>query len=405
MSNESDNFGLDTEQTDVSTIICPHCFETVDHVNRHGRSWAKQCPKCGKALKKDLIPEGFTVVQKEAKSKPAARTPPTGDLPPDSVGPPFKRAKAPHELLKEVCEYHGLKEEFVNYVYRKAEAKQGGMHPTEFNQILQDLDSGVKTRKQIAYIVGDYLELLTSEKQKAQEAGVQMIYPAGLMDEADLGSVTGYGGGMPGGSRGSYGASYPSQQMQGIRGPPGGAITREEVFRTMQDFGKQLLADKKKEDEMSMLREQVRKIPEMLAKAVAEGDSGDGVSHDEFLAGLKDISESIAKKDQNSYIKYLEKKSGDDSDMAKDLVTRYEKVIENLTDKLDNRDPISTDSYQRDETRLLAEAIHAASKKSPMKEFASLVLAASRPTEQTVKREQVAGGSSVAELLPSEYLE
>jgi len=406
------------------TLKCPHCGAVVDHLLKIGRVPIPQCPECKKTISKKMIPEGFPVEQIEAKPKakpkPKAEEPtfiPRREIEEEGL---FPKPKPHYVILEETLRIHRLKEDFIQYAVDRAK-RTGGIHPNELWNLLTDLNSGIKSKAHAKYIVEDYYAALQKEAMKARDMGMRISYPISLGGEPfepsyPLPPVT---PATPRREPGYYGqrypvSSYPATQRPGYGYgyPPQQLLTPEQVAEMIN----KALEKKRTEDQIQELRERTiqleSKVKEMVAqkfdeikKLIEEKPSGPIVPPNVVTA--EQLMEILEKKDKDAYIKYLEQRSKDQEEFMKRLLDKYEKTIEELRKKAE-KPVISTQGYQRDEVKLLADLAQAAnlSERRPLREIRILLQHAGGETvrEKAPKREKVEGEGSIYDYLPEDLV-
>jgi len=404
-----------------ATMICPHCGAVIDHIVRYGRSWARQCPKCGRAIAQNQIPEGFPEEHREAKPKPTRKRKVAEEEEEEKErpAPPFKRPKTPAQILRELCEYHGLKDSFIEYVVRKAEAKRGGLHPMEFRQMLQDLDSGIKTKRQAEYIVSDYIEMLMAEREKARQMGVPMVYPIGPYEEEapTMGiqmpygeypepygpTMYGYRRSMPPGYRTAFGG-YPRQPT----------LTVDMVERIFEEKVTKLLEEKRRRDEIETIKEQLANVPKIVEETVAKAvpqTPPNIVTTDQLMEALEKKTTEAQLEAQREQVKMWKELYDKALDEIRKTREEWAKDREEFLRKVEEaKQPIqvNTEGYQRDETRLLAEGIQILGRKTPIKDLGSILIRffpRESGGQAAQPREKVGGESKIVDLLPKELVE
>ncbi|MCK9599377.1 MAG: hypothetical protein M0R06_10075, partial [Sphaerochaeta sp.] len=208
-----------TDPENEGPVVCPNCAKVLDHVVQYGKSWGRSCPYCGISIRKELMPDNFPVEVQEPKRKrkgtpgqpvvsnPAPSLPqgfaagsvqkllskarpvdtpqvaqpqtayqePVDDRP--GVQTLFKTPRTPTDVLVEVCTLHGLNEQFIQYAARKSMALQDGLQPMEFMSMLKDLKSGMTSKAQAEYIVGDYNQGLMDLRIQQAEEQSRGMYP------------------------------------------------------------------------------------------------------------------------------------------------------------------------------------------------------------------------------------
>ena len=333
-------------------LECPHCKVLLDHLMQYGKSWSKQCPSCNKSIPQKDIPPEFPVKQVEPKKAQKAATkyvPPQvaqtiGPEPPapspqiqqrvadaceqdDEVqerverirppeafgestrrapsGSPFKPVSDPTQALADILAYHHLKESFIDYVLRKAATKKEGMHPFELRSLLNDLDTGMKTKKQADYIVQDYVEALNRIKAEAEEEGRNVAMPDGFSPaNSNMSGGQGLRGyEMPDGMEelaDMMSASQPQQRVRGMMGQQNQqqGMTPEQVLKMFMQVQKQA-EEKRKQDQLyekvlrmesetpRMIQDAMNSMGDKLVAALGNNKKDDGPTIATVLAQMQ----------------------------------------------------------------------------------------------------------------------
>jgi len=417
-------------------VVCPSCMKTLTHVLQIGKAWTYQCPECKRALKKSLVPEGFPVKHIEARPKKSKKSKveeikvpvPKGimgeamkETEQPTEGPPFRRPKSAAQILRELCTYHGLKEDFIEYVVRKAESKRGGLHPMELRQMLQDLESGIKTKRQAEYIVNDYMELLFAEKEKARQMGVPMVYPVGPYEEETGRSfyptypeTTEY--------QRTQLPSYPSLPSYGSYPPGGQVLTPVQIQRMIHEA---IMEDREK-----------RKIEE-LSEKIVKLESGIGSIIEEKLEKLlspqSGVPENVVTTEDLQRVLETEALKAQvaaekvRSEMSEKLHEKTLKALEENIDRMmketeerikrieESRRIATPDSFKTDEGRLLAEGIQELGSvirdRRPLEEGGKILVqilkpeVAEIPSGKSKISKKVEGEDIIFDLIPEEFIE
>jgi len=83
-------------------------------------------------------------------------------------GVPFRRPRPPHVLIESILTQFGVKERAKEIIIRRCK-RAGGMHPSDLDRSLMDLDTGVN-RKESSYVTEEYYLALQAEEDTARQA-------------------------------------------------------------------------------------------------------------------------------------------------------------------------------------------------------------------------------------------
>jgi len=330
----------------------------------------------------------------------------------------FHRAREPDEVLEEVLSEHHLNDEFIDYAVRRSK-REGGVHPMELQAMIEDMKSGVKTPKEIPYIIEDYYSALQAEQEKAREHGLRISYPLRRGERTRIGGV-----GLEreredlGLGRREWRGYDRYREAYGAEGPA--PLTRDDVVDLME----KVLDRKEREDRLTSIEKQMiqqradteksidvkfGELKDLLAAQQAKKVEPEGLSRQELL-------EALDKRDKDAQLRYLETKSRDDKERTDKLVDaldkervaakeREEKLLDKIEEISRSRPSISTEGYNKDETRLVADALQILGQKTPIRDAGKIVVEFIKPTtEATPPKRERSGESGIASLLPSEYV-
>lgn len=406
-----------SEETEKpSGFECPRCGAIVEYfIDKYFGN--VQCPSCGEVFKNSELPEGAVVrrIKKEKKHRAEERR-----------ETPFRRPKTSKELVEEICDKYQVKERAKRIIADWCDRVPGGvLHPAHFEKLLLDLDSGV-SKKEATLIAEEYEFALQKAQAEARELGVsrpfyytpsydvstytgrvippyQPEYPAPTYTARDI-----YGRPVttPPGYRAAFG--QPAYPMY----PPQPVLSRQEIERIFEEKASKLLEEKRRRDELETLKQQVANVPKIVEETVTKvvPQTPPNVVTTEQL---KDVLEKETVKTQlevqskqiemwkDLYNKALDEVRKTREEWAKDREEFLKKVEE-------SKKPvqISTQGYQRDEVRLLADAVQVLGQKTPVKDLGSILIRFFPREQQAVQapKEKV-GESKITEMLPKELVE
>jgi len=86
----------------------------------------------------------------------------------EAEGVPFRRPRPPHVLIESILTQFGVKERAKDIIISRCK-RAGGMHPSELDRSLMDLDTGVN-RKEASYVTEEYYLALQAEEDAARQA-------------------------------------------------------------------------------------------------------------------------------------------------------------------------------------------------------------------------------------------
>lgn len=146
-------------------------------------------------------------------------------FPEEQEGVPFRRSQPSHVLIEGILAQFGVKERAKEIIISRCK-RAGGMHPSELERALMDLDSGVNM-KEASYVTEEYCLALQAEK----EANRQAEGGAWTMQRHEPEPRGGYGGGYLG--MGGPQTGYRHDVDRGPRERP--PETKREESLTMRD--------------------------------------------------------------------------------------------------------------------------------------------------------------------------
>ncbi|MFB0543220.1 MAG: hypothetical protein ACETVR_00415 [Candidatus Bathyarchaeia archaeon] len=289
-------------------------------------------------------------------------------------GVPFRRPRPPHVLIEGILTQFGVKERAKEIIISRCK-RAGGMHPSELERSLMDLDTGVN-RKEASYVTEEYYLALQAEEDAAREvegrtwpmrrreSGYGGTY-GGRYPEGGQPTDAGYDRGFERRSWGSYdrGREEPLT-MRGLLD----ILERRE--RDLEDrMRRSTLEDKMSSisEDIGVLATELRNLKENPPTAPVPQGSSDyerslqhtidrqDKRHEEMMDILK-TERSESKEDMRDF------RETSKADM-KELRDIYEKRIEDqektFKEELDKKGtPHDTTGYKEDAMRLTAEGLH-----------------------------------------------
>lgn len=95
--------------------------------------------------------------------------------------PMYEEVPSPEEVLQQVLEKYDIEPDCIKHLVAKSKMRgEGGLHPLELHQRLEDLSSGftgIKDKRLIPDIVEDYYYALEQAREKAAEKGMRFVMP------------------------------------------------------------------------------------------------------------------------------------------------------------------------------------------------------------------------------------
>lgn len=281
----------------------------------------------------------------------------------EGEGVPFRRARPAHVLIESILNQFGVKDRARSLIVSRAE-RAGGMHPSELERSLMDLDTGLKKRE-VSYITEEYYLAIQQEEDMSRDRESRS-YPMRR--------------GEP-----ERGAGYPTRY--GGRDQPTGAGYDGDFERRPWDRS-QRYPDERMLDErrlMDILERERRNWEEQARKEREQETIGQlrediGVMATE-LRNLKENPPVVQPQGESDYEKMLKHTIERQDESMKGLIDRSDKdraetktdlkeqreYYEGLIDKqevrfkedMDKRGtPHDTSGYRDDSVRLAAEGLH-----------------------------------------------
>ena len=332
----------------------------------------------------------------------------------EGEGVPFRRARPAHVLIESILNQFGVKDRARSLIVSRAE-RAGGMHPSELERALMDLDTGLKKRE-VSYITEEYYLAIQQEEDMSRDRESRS-YPMRK--------------GEP-----RRGAGYPTSY--GGRDQPTGAgydgdLERRPWDRSQRYPDERMLDERRLTDILQRERrnweEQARKEREQETLGQLREDIGVMATE---LRNLKDNPPVVQPQGESDYEKMLKHTIERQDENMKGLVDRSDKdrtetktdlkeqreYYEGLIDKQDARfkedldkrgTPYDTSGYKDDSVRLVAEGFHELadvlrSRGSPARIIVEAVAPILSETGPPPRRERQ-GPASVADLVGPDYVE
>ncbi len=364
------------------------------------------------SIRGNLAREG--VIPTIAKMKRMAREmpgPEALEFQEEQAGVPFRRPRPPHVLIESILTQFGVKEKAKDIIIRRCK-RAGGMHPSELDRSLMDLDTGVN-RKEASYVTEEYYLALQAEEDAARQTETRG-WPMRRRE--------------PGGA-----GRYPLREDQptgreyerSLYGRPGdrydsgreGPLTRRDIMDILERRERDLEDRMRRgtlEDKMGSISEDITVIATELRNLkenppVQPAPTGPS----EYEKSLEHTIERQDKRQEELMTLIKEERSETKDDMKEireTYETRLEKQKDELRDEIDRRStPYDTSGYRDDSIRLAAEGLHeiadvARARGSP---FRIIVEGLPRLMGDEVRPPQRERGrpASVADLVGPEYVE
>lgn len=407
------------EEPTAETFPCPKCGVENDHYLRYVPSGMIKCPACKKILKRNIIPEKLI---EEVPSKPAGRKPKKpkkrmeryeGEEDREGRRGLFRRVKTPAEIIEEVLRDHNAKDDFIDYVVKKAE-RRGGLYPEQLRDMLRNLDSGIRPKTEIEYIVGDYYEAMQAETMKSRELRGSQYYPP-----------IGEGGGYretyypPSESSRHEELFYPKSSRYGQRSQPREDWRRPEV--TMHDIEglENRIAERiRKEKEadkfdkiLETITEQSKDISALGSDLMNLKENPPVISPEGESDYEKSLKHTIDRQDKrmDEMLKTMRDERKDHKDDLKETRDMYMGKMEKLEEKLEDAKHTPTRAsgkYSDDNVQLAAEGMHRLADVVEGKKPIEAIVKIISPEEggKPPTREKM-GKSKISEMVPSEMQE
>ena len=406
------------EEPTSETFPCPKCGVENDHYLRYIPSGMLKCPTCKKILKRDSIPEKFI---EEVPSKKAGRKPKKPRKrerserdEEDREGRTglFRRVKTPAEVVEEVLRDHNAKDDFIDYVVKKAE-RRGGLYPEQLRDMLLNLDSGIRPKTEIEYIVGDFYETMQAETMKARDLRGSQYYPQ--IEEGGGYRETYY---PPTESDRHDEMFYPRSPRFGQRSSQREDWRRPEVTRQdLQEFQRDILENIRKEKEADKFDKILETITEQSKDITALGTELMNIKENPPVVAPegetdyeKSLKHTIERQDkrQEELMKLITDERKEHKADAKELREFYTHKSERLEDELKdakNRPQREVGKYSKDEIQLAAEGMNRLADIAEKRKPGEVLIKVMTPEGETPPKREKVGKSRISSLVPEEMKE
>lgn len=329
---------------------------------------------------------------------------------------PFRREKSAPALIVEICKKYGVKDRAMRIVADRCQRVPGGvLHPSDFERLLMDLDSGLKKRE--AMLIAEEYDLALQRERAEREEGRRGYYAGGRGSERGRSYYSEEGDYY---RRPRYEPSYePRYDGYGRRNSP--EHGRPEVTKfDFETFERRILdgvRKEKEEDRIDRLTENIRSISEDIATLATElknikdhPTAPQPQGESDYERTLKHTIERQDKRIDET-MNELKEQGKEYRGLIREIREDHRGEVKGLEEKVSRaeRGSRSAEGYQDDALRFadrgmsrLADVIE---KKEPIKiliEKGGELLSGEerRPPE----RERV-GESEIARKIPEEYLE
>jgi len=415
-------------ETEKPQITCPKCGAIVDAFLDKG--WGRvACPVCGEIFKRDELPPGAEIKRLPRRRRKEEKAEEEEE---EERRPPFRRIKTAKELIEEICDKYQVKERAKRIIADWCDRVPGGvLHPAHFEKLLLDLDSGV-SKKEATLLAEEYEFALQKAQAEARELGISRPYYY-----TPTYDISGYEGRTfysplvypPYETRTAWdfygrtvtptppsGPRYPSARppSYGYYPPPSERLTREDIERIFEERVSKLLEEKRRRDEIESIKEQVANVPKIVEETVSKFVPQlppNIVTADQLkeILDKKAIEAQLeAQKEQTKMFKELYDKAIDELKATRQEWAKERQEILKRVEESRKPVQISTQGYQRDEVRLLADALQVFGQKSPVKDLGGIFIQfmgkEKQPLTVTKPKEKI-GESKITDLLPKEYVE
>lgn len=387
----------------------------------------------GALAKSGAIPTKKEMEERERKKRDIAKF--GGDDDDDQVdeqegerGVPFRRPRPPYLLLRQVLEEFGVKDRAIDIIVTRCR-RQGEMHPTEVQQHLSRIESGIK-KSEADYIADEYYFALQHEDEQAAEYGGGGVssYPRRGGSESSDRTYSGYGARRP-----TAGGDYSSPTSSRRPGSPrpwdsqsDGALSETKLLdildrrdrdrdqrdrertleRDVSDMGKTMV------ELMQELKHIKENPPTSVPADMVTMDQLKSQQADSYQKAME-LQLDTMKNDRKELLDALKDTQKESKETVKEIRDFYSEKIDKMEDKLEDakrHGTRSTDGYKDDNVRLAADAMDRAGRIIESKEPIKVIIeglgrmAEGPPTTPARERERV-GTETITAAIPEEYLE
>ncbi len=351
-----------------------------------------------------------------AKTKREKPGPAEEEFREEGEGVPFRRSRPANVLIESILNQFGVKERARDLIVSRAK-RAGGMHPTELERALMDLDTGLKKRE-VTYITEEYYLALQQEEDVSRDLESRS-YPMRRGEQRRSGTYPakyderGY---TPGGRERDY--DYGRRPWDRSRGGYGEEQLTMRGLRDILDRRERDLEDRMRrstlEDKMGSIGEDISVLATELRNLkdnppVQPASTGPG----DYEKSLEHTIERQDKRQEELMTLIKEERSEAKVDMKEIRDTydrRFDDQEKRFKEDLDKRGtPHDTSGYRDDSVRLAAEGLHEVadvmrSRGSPIRIFIEGLPSILGGGERPPIRER-GHPSSVADLVGPEFVE
>ncbi len=386
----------------------------------------------GALAKSGAIPTKKEIEERQRKKRDIVKFGDVDDEEPDEEarerGVPFRRPRPPYLLLRQVLEEFAVKERAIDIIVTRCR-RQGEMHPTEVQQHLSRIESGIK-KSEADYIADEYYFALQHEDEQAAEFGGGGVgsYPRRGGSESSS-TYSGYGARRT--TRGQEDPSSVSSRRPGSQrpwdaqqqdGPLSEAklldlLDRRDRDRDQRDRERTVEKDvsemgKTMVELMQEIRHMKENPPSSVPADMVTLDQLKSQQADSYQKAMELQLETM-KDDRKELLVALKDTQTENKETVKEIRDFYSEKIERMENKLEDakrNTPRSTDGYKDDNVRLAADAMDRAGsiieRKEPIKVIIEGLgrMAEGPPARPAPERERI-GEETITEAIPEEYLE
>lgn len=364
------------------------------------------------SLKGNLVKAGKIPSKKELEIKEMAGVGTRGEE------VPFRRGKSAPELIVEISKKYGVKDRATRIIADRCQRVPGGiLHPSDFERLLMDLDSGLQRRE--AMLITEEYDLALQREKTEDESARRGYYPDRSSSREGrpyrYGETEDYG--RPSRYEPGYEPSYdrygrPATPEYGGRGEVSGRDLERLETRLLETIRRE-----KEEDRMDKILDSMKNQSEDIATLATE------------LKNLKENPPSTPQPsmEDNPYLKALELQLNISRDEAKatreetkeqakefrelirDERKEHREILEKREREIKEAESRgrSGEGYRSDELRLASEGLHRVAdvleKKEPVKVVIEGAKKLVEKEEEKPPERKKLGETEVT--LPTEYLE
>jgi F0F1-type ATP synthase membrane subunit b/b' len=317
------------EEKAVKIVRCPVCGEEVTAPGRRFHFLNKHSD-----LSYEEFKDKFEVVRVEVaeeKSKPSKEEPPKGEV-------PWRTPPTATDILRDILEEYGVKDEAKRIILRKSE-RLGGLDPNALYDLLRDLNTGIPD-KAIHHLTDDYYWALRNAERQAREMGARVRYPLPSFELEErrpiyehepprYGGYGGYYGGYGYRPEPGYYGGYGGYAYRGEAPPGPKPITAEELERWWRDREERQRREELERWTFRELPDRLRSEMEQKIGAVKSELSG---KLDEVISAIRELREGgkAGGKEEPPLLQYLRTKHEDDKEEMRRMEERHRQEMEKL---------------------------------------------------------------------------